>query len=137
MQACSGWYERAILEYLRAIELDQNSDDAYRRLGEAYEDNNQLDEALTAFRTAVKTGPQQYRNFRDLGSFFYERASYQEAIVYFRRAVELAPNEPQHSFTALASLISRPANSPPPKLSSALPSRSLKPQAPYTPWALL
>jgi serine/threonine protein kinase/tetratricopeptide (TPR) repeat protein len=91
----AGWHEQAVLEYLRAIELNPGSDDAYRRLGQTYEDNNQLDEALTAFRSAVRTGPQQYRNFRDLGTFYYERARYKEAIPYFRRAVELAPDEPR------------------------------------------
>jgi tetratricopeptide (TPR) repeat protein len=86
-------YEQAIAEYLRAVELDPNNDDAYRRLGRAYEDNNQLDEAKAAFHKAVEKGPQQYRNSRAMGDFYYLRARYEEAAHYLQKTVELAPNE--------------------------------------------
>jgi len=94
LKANVGWYEQAVAEYLRAIELDPANGDAYRRLGDAYQSNNQIDEALGAFHKAVEVDPRQYRNYRDLGFFYHQRANYEEAIKYFRQAVALAPNEP-------------------------------------------
>jgi eukaryotic-like serine/threonine-protein kinase len=94
LKANAGWYEQATAEYLRAIELEPLNGDAYRRLGRAYQRNNQLGEALAAFHRAVDLDPQQYRNYQDLGSFHYQRANYDEAEKYFRSALALAPNEP-------------------------------------------
>ena len=105
LKANAGWYEQAVAEYSRAIELEPRNGDAYRRLGEAYESNNQLDEALAAFRRAVEIDPQQYRNYRDLGFFYYQRASYDEAAKYFRKAVALAPNEPLIHFSLSMALL--------------------------------
>jgi serine/threonine protein kinase len=94
----AGWYEQAISHYLRAIEIDPNDNDAYRRLGEVYQRNSQLDEALTAFQKAVALNPGQYRNHRDLGDFYRARADYTEAAMHYRKAVELAPEEPSMHF---------------------------------------
>ncbi len=93
--ASSNQYEKAIVEYQRAIELEPNSDGAYRRLGEAFQENAQIDEAFNNFRKAVKVGPHQYRNFIALGSYYYDQAKYKEAVLYFRQAVKLAPDEPR------------------------------------------
>ncbi len=94
LKANTGLYDPAIAEYLRAIELDPRSGDAYRRLGLSHEGNNQPDEALKVLRKAVEVDPQQYRNDWALGSFYYQQAGYQEASKHFRKAAELAPNEP-------------------------------------------
>jgi serine/threonine protein kinase/cytochrome c-type biogenesis protein CcmH/NrfG len=94
LQDDAGWYQQAIASYVRAIEIDPGNADAYRRLGETYNHNEQTDEALSAFHKAIERDPQQYRNYRDLGDCYVERARYQEAITQFRKALELAPNEP-------------------------------------------
>jgi eukaryotic-like serine/threonine-protein kinase len=94
LKANSGWYGQAIPEYLRAISLRPRDGDAYRRLGEAYESNEQVEDALAAFRKAAEIDPKQYRNHRDLGDFFYQQARYQEAVKHLAKAVELAPDEP-------------------------------------------
>jgi serine/threonine protein kinase/tetratricopeptide (TPR) repeat protein len=93
LKSRSGWYDLATAEYLRAIELNPGDGDAYRRLGEAYESNNQLDEALAAFHKAVEVDPKQYRNYGYLGAFYYQRANYEEAARQFRIGAALAPGE--------------------------------------------
>ena len=90
----AGRTEQAIGEYLRAIELDQSSVEAYRRLGEAYQSDDQLDDALVAFRKAVDLDPGQFRNFLDLAQFYNDQANYREAVRYARIALKLAPDEP-------------------------------------------
>jgi serine/threonine-protein kinase len=94
LEAHAGRYERAEAEYRRAIELEPNSSDGYRRLGQVLEQNNQLGDALAAFQQAVQLEPNYYRTYQALGSFYFERANYAEAAKYLSKAVELAPGEP-------------------------------------------
>jgi tetratricopeptide (TPR) repeat protein len=105
LKANGGWYEQAVTEYLRAIELEPGNGDAFRRLGEAYQSNNQLEQAKSAFLKAVEIDPNQYKNYRDLGYFYHERANYGEATRYFRQAVTLAPNEPLIHFSLSTALL--------------------------------
>ncbi len=88
-----GQYEQAIAEYSRAIELKPKNGDAYRRLGDAFQRNEQLEEAQAAFREATRIDPLEYRNFRALGNFYFQRAAYPEAIAELQLAVQRAPDE--------------------------------------------
>ena len=90
----AGQYELAENEYRRAMELDPNNSDAYRRLGQVLERNNRSDEALSAYRRAVEIEPQYYRNQQALGSLYFDRAKYNEAAEHFIKTTELAPAEP-------------------------------------------
>ena len=98
LQAQEGRYEQAVDEYKRATELMPLYGDAYRRLGDAYESNNQLDYALSSCRKAVEIEPGRYRNQLRLGSYFYERASYERALEYYQAAEKLAPDEKSVQF---------------------------------------
>ncbi len=91
----SGRYEQAIQHFRRAIELAPENDDAYRRLGNAYEASNDLERALNAFFKAIEFGPKHYRNWRQLGDFYFLRANYPKALPFLQRARELAPEEPE------------------------------------------
>jgi len=93
IRADAGLYELAEAEYLRAIELEPNSADAWRRLGMVYETDNKPDQALAAYRRAVEADPGMYRNYQALGAFFMKLAKYQEAQRYFLKTVELVPDE--------------------------------------------
>lgn len=93
LKADSGHYEQAIADYLRTIELDPTNADAYRRLGQAYEHNQQLDEALTAFRKSIQVDPSQTRNYRALANFYFLRARNDEAIAEYRKALTFSPDD--------------------------------------------
>src|SRR5260370_17089766 len=64
----------------------------------ALEKNNQLDEALGAYRRAIEVEPQDYRNHQQLGNFYNKLANYTEAAKHFRKAVELVPDDPDPHF---------------------------------------
>ena len=93
-----GFYEQASAEYRRAIELEPNDAENYRRLGQVYENNNQKEEALVAFQTAVSRQPDYYRGHFELGAYHYNRGDYTQAVAPLRRALDLAPDEPNVRF---------------------------------------
>ena len=98
LDAAAGRYERAEAEYRRAIELEPGNDDAYRRLGQVLEQNNQIEDALAAYHKALQVGPGYYKNYHALGSFYFDRANYAEAVKYLNKTVELAPDEPNSHY---------------------------------------
>jgi tetratricopeptide (TPR) repeat protein len=92
LKANAGAYEQAVMEYQRAVELDPLNGDAYRRLGSAYQSNNQLNDALLAFQKATQVQPDYFKPFQSLGSFYRYRGNYAEAIRAFQKMVALAPD---------------------------------------------
>ena len=90
----TGLYEQAEAEYRRALELDSNDGDAWRRLAQAYETHSQPDEAIDAYRRAIAADPEMYRNYQGLGAFYLKLTRYREAADYFAKTVQLVPDEP-------------------------------------------
>src|SRR5262249_5407443 len=71
-----GQYEPAAADYLRAIELEPNYGDAWRRLGRVYVNSNQPAQALDAYHKAIEVEPNYWRNYQDLGLFYFYREAY-------------------------------------------------------------
>jgi len=94
MEFESGFYELATADFLRAIELEPAESVNYIRLGQAYQRNNQFDEALAALQKAVLLEPEYHRTRQDLGEFYFNRGRYQEALPHFQKMVELDPSQP-------------------------------------------
>jgi serine/threonine protein kinase len=85
-------YELAKVDLLRAVELEPNNDDAWRRLGNIYEGSNQPNEALRAYRKAIEVQPDYFKNYEQLGYFFFREGEYEEAVQQRKRVVELVPD---------------------------------------------
>jgi tetratricopeptide (TPR) repeat protein len=94
----SGRYDEAIAEYERAIELEPNNSDGYRRLAMAYDANNETDQALANYQRAAGIEPQYYANHEALGAYWFSRGDYSRSAQYFSKAVQLAPGEPLPRF---------------------------------------
>jgi tetratricopeptide (TPR) repeat protein len=89
----AGLYQRAQEEYQRAIELEPNNGETYRRLGYVYDRNNRLDQSLEAYRKATQLDGNSVRACQSLGSFYTERDKNSEAARQFEKCVQLAPGE--------------------------------------------
>jgi len=104
VKADSTFYEKAAADYQRAIELQPNNSDAYRRLSDIYDRNSQVNEALAAIQKAVQVQPGYFKNHQKLGSMYFERGNYREAASEFQRMVDLAPNLAQSHYSLGAAL---------------------------------
>ena len=94
----AGWYELAEPDFQRAIELQPNNSDGYRRLANLYKRRNQMSEALTLLQKALQLDPSYFRLRQDMGAFYLEQGRFSEAATHYAKAVELAPNEPHAHF---------------------------------------
>jgi len=89
----AGFYEQAEAEYQRDIELEPSNGDAYRRLGQVYERNNQLDQAHAALVKAAEVDPNYFKVYQDLGNYYSARGNDREAVHQLEMSVRLAPDE--------------------------------------------
>jgi serine/threonine-protein kinase len=104
LKADSSFLEQAAADYQRAIELQPNNGDAYRRLSGIYNRNHQPNEALAAIQKAVQVQPDYFKNHQQLGSLYILRGDYRDAVAEFQKMVELAPNLAQSHFALGAAL---------------------------------
>jgi len=89
-----GFYEQAVPEFERAIELQPGNAMAHMYLGKTYEDNAQLDKALAEFLKASEVEPQYFATWQNLGAYYQNRSNFTEMARYHKKAVDLARNEP-------------------------------------------
>jgi len=90
----NSWYEQAIADFQRALELDPNYSAASHYQARAYEHLGQAELALAAYSQALRADPGNYRFYRDLGNFYIQRDQYNQSLEPLRKAVALAPDEP-------------------------------------------
>jgi serine/threonine-protein kinase len=104
LKADSSFLELAEADYQRAIELQPNNGDAYRRLSGIYNRNNQPNEALAAIQKAVQLQPDYYKNHQQLGTLYILRGDYRDAVPEFQKMADLAPDLAQ-SHSALGAAL--------------------------------
>jgi len=87
----NGFYDKAVADYEKAIELDPGAYRAYISLGAVLEQAGQLDGALGAVERAIAVNPSSYEAYRNRGMLFEKRGRFDEAIADYTRAVTLRP----------------------------------------------
>jgi tetratricopeptide (TPR) repeat protein len=68
-----------------------NNPDAYNNLGNAVQENGNIDEAIKCFRKALEQQPNHADAINNLANCFQEQGNLEEAIPLYRRAIELRP----------------------------------------------
>ena len=63
------------------------------KLGIAYQQSLQLDNAVKAYERAIKLKPDYMEALNNLGTIYYARKSYRRAINWYNRALKIAPSE--------------------------------------------
>ena len=102
----NSWYEQAIAEFQRALELEPSYGEASHYLARAYEHLGQAELALAAYSQALRADPNNYRFYRDLGNFYIQRDQYSQSLAPLKKAVALAPDEPDPRYYLAAAYMS-------------------------------
>ena len=79
----------------RAAGFNPPNADAFRRLGQLYQQNGQFAEALDAYNEAQRMAPGDFRIYQDLANLHTAKSDYLAASKALERAVELAPDRPR------------------------------------------
>jgi tetratricopeptide (TPR) repeat protein len=74
------------------LELAPNSDDAYRRLGDAFRANHDKKEALASYDRAIQLNRYYWFNYNALGSACVLFSEFPRALDAFRHVTELEPD---------------------------------------------
>ena len=98
-----GEYDRAIVDYTKAIELDPTYAPAYNNRGLLYRDKGEYDRAIADLTNAIEINPQRANAYSNRGIAYHGKGEYDRAIADFTRAIEINPDF-QESKVALQSL---------------------------------
>ena len=85
----------AINELTNATAINQNSAEANKLLGVAYENKGWRDSALRAFEMAVTLDEDNPEHLNNLGYLLYKNGEYERATKFLKRAAKIAQNNPR------------------------------------------
>ena len=91
--AATGKSTEAIAEINEALRLAPNSDEGYRRLGDALRATDETG-AIKAYQKAIEINPYYWYNYNALGAAYYRFAKDPQAIETYKKEIEIAPNIP-------------------------------------------
>jgi tetratricopeptide (TPR) repeat protein len=88
-----GDYNTAITEYTKAIELDPNNAEYYKKRGEVYYLKNDYDSAIADCTQVIKLDPNNAGFYYNRGVVYYLKNDYDSAIADYTQAIKLDPND--------------------------------------------
>lgn len=83
-----GDYVRALQEFVRAKDLNNDDKFVWNALGLAYKERKLIKEAKDAFERAISIDRNYSEAYNNLGVLFLDEGNYKEAIRYFEKAVK-------------------------------------------------
>ena len=81
---------KAIACLEKAASLDKNNVEAYARLADLYQRNNQLDKAKQTFEKITALSPDDPKVFLTLGDFSFKAKRYSDALKYYEKSFYIA-----------------------------------------------
>jgi eukaryotic-like serine/threonine-protein kinase len=91
VNAGTGQYREAVVQFQRAVELEPGNESAALGLASTLEHQGAIDDADRAYQRVVDAHPQSYFAYNSLGGFYYRRSDYEKAIQMFQKVTQLAP----------------------------------------------
>ena len=84
-------FDKAIAEYEKAIDIDQDYAPAYNSLGYAYILKGEYDRAEEAFQDYIRLIPEEANPYDSMADLYTRMGRHDEAIEHYQKAVELNP----------------------------------------------
>jgi tetratricopeptide (TPR) repeat protein len=85
-------YEKAIVDYNKAIELDPHYATAYNNRGIAYGKLQKYKDAIVDYNNAIELNPSYANAYNNRGNAYIRLQQHENAISDFNRVIELAPD---------------------------------------------
>ena len=86
-------YNRAIVAYSKAIELDPDHHKAYHNRGLIYSSREDFDKALADFDMSIQLNPDDPVSYHVRGKEYGSQRNFEKALADFNRAIFLNPND--------------------------------------------
>jgi len=83
--------DEAIVQYLRALELDPRHLTTHLNLASALAGQGKVDQAIELCHTALEIDPKSARAHYELGQLYYNTNQLHEAITHWRKTIEINP----------------------------------------------
>jgi tetratricopeptide (TPR) repeat protein len=101
--------DAALKEYRLALELDPTLEMAHWRIGQVhfFADPPRTEEAITAFRNAIRVAPKWSESHYWLGLGLAQKKKYSEAIQAHHKAIALSEKEDERFFISLGGILYR------------------------------
>lgn len=88
-----GFYDKAIADYTRAIEINPGDADAYFGRGQVYYEQGHYDRAVVDYTKSIELNPEDADAYYNRGLAYAHQQIYDKAIADFTRAIELNPKD--------------------------------------------
>lgn len=86
------YYEKALADYTRAIQMDSTYALAYNNRGKTYTALEHYEQALADLNRAIDLAPTYTKAYVNRGNVFYAREHYEEALADYNKAIQLDPS---------------------------------------------
>ena len=84
--------DKAIADYTKAIELNQNFAESYYNRGLVYDDLKNYDAAIADYNQAIKLNPNDAKAYNNRGNAYKALKNYDAAIADYNNAIKINPN---------------------------------------------
>ena len=88
-------YEEAIAVLQKSVEI-QESAEAFHNLGVCYEKTGKLEDAVSAYREAIRVNPDFVQSHNDLAALYENSNQLEKAIDHYQIATTLSPKTPSY-----------------------------------------
>jgi len=86
-----GEYDKAIIDFSRAIGLDRDYADGYYNRGLVYQKKGEYGKAICDYAKAIVINPKYLKAYINRSQVYSVNKEYEKAVFDFRRAIEVAP----------------------------------------------
>ena len=85
------WYDKVVVHYTAAIDLNPEFTEAYTNRGVAYANKGEFDRAIQDYNTAIDLNPQNAESYNNRGITYADKSEFDRAIQDYNTAITLNP----------------------------------------------
>ena len=85
------WYDKAIVHYTAAIDLNPENANAYNNRGVAYKNKGEIDAAIQDYNKAIDLNPEHADAYNNRGVAYANKGEIDAAIQDYNKAIDLNP----------------------------------------------